>query len=165
MSTFTETLTALINRHSVERESNTPDFILAEYLSDCLEAFEKVIAARSKWYDSTSLVDATSRLYFRRAPLPEILDAEAQIEIRKVRSEADKLKEELSSLKNDTQWIQWLPPTNSPAFEGDYYCLLQVRRDDGTPYVKHMISRFDGQRWHLIPGLKLLFWTKTLQEP
>ncbi len=33
-------LSNLINRHSMENKSNTPDFILAQYLSSCLNAFE-----------------------------------------------------------------------------------------------------------------------------
>ena len=40
----------LINHYSRENNSNTPDFILAEYLNDCLEAFEKASKARENWY-------------------------------------------------------------------------------------------------------------------
>lgn len=32
-------LSALLNKHSAENESNTPDFILARYLMTCLNAF------------------------------------------------------------------------------------------------------------------------------
>ena len=39
-----------INRNSAENGSNTPDFILAEYLIDCLSAFERCSMAREKWY-------------------------------------------------------------------------------------------------------------------
>ncbi len=39
-----------INRVSRENVSNTPDFILAEYLLSCLDAFEKASLAREKWY-------------------------------------------------------------------------------------------------------------------
>ena len=37
--TFELELTRLINKHSLENQSNTPDFILAEYLVASLEAF------------------------------------------------------------------------------------------------------------------------------
>lgn len=40
----------VINKHSAENGSNTPDFILAEYLADCLTAFEIASRAREKWY-------------------------------------------------------------------------------------------------------------------
>jgi len=40
---FINELKHLINRYSQESGSNTPDFILAEYLSNCLEAFNKSI--------------------------------------------------------------------------------------------------------------------------
>jgi hypothetical protein len=50
MSTFEEELTALINKHSKEGDSHTPDFILAMYLGDCLQAQKR----RSDWYDIPS---------------------------------------------------------------------------------------------------------------
>ena len=43
-------LTALLNRHSAENESDTPDFILSRYLLHCLEAFDGAINQRTKWY-------------------------------------------------------------------------------------------------------------------
>ena len=39
-----------INKVSAENGSNTPDFILAEFLTDCLTAFDKASRAREKWY-------------------------------------------------------------------------------------------------------------------
>ena len=39
-----------INRCSAENGSNTPDFILAEFLTDCLAAFDKASRSREKWY-------------------------------------------------------------------------------------------------------------------
>lgn len=39
-----------INCHSAENGSDTPDFILAEYLKDCLAVFDKAVNAREKWY-------------------------------------------------------------------------------------------------------------------
>ena len=50
MSAFQEELRALINRNSMENESDTPDAILADYLLDALAAFNKAIAARDTWY-------------------------------------------------------------------------------------------------------------------
>jgi hypothetical protein len=40
-----------INRNCAENESDTPDFILAEYLVSCLEAFDTAVNSRSKWYN------------------------------------------------------------------------------------------------------------------
>lgn len=39
-----------INEHSAENGSNTPDFILAEYLMDCLASFDKAVSRREVWY-------------------------------------------------------------------------------------------------------------------
>lgn len=41
---------ALLNRASRESHSNTPDFILAEYLMHCLNAFECAVQQRAQWY-------------------------------------------------------------------------------------------------------------------
>lgn len=49
-SDFTAELKKLINNQSMENESDTPDFILAEYLKGCLEAFEHATNQRDKWH-------------------------------------------------------------------------------------------------------------------
>jgi len=46
---FREELEHLINRNSMENGSNTPDFLLAEYLTDCLLTFDKIVGERTKW--------------------------------------------------------------------------------------------------------------------
>jgi len=50
MATFIRELTTLINKHSLESGSDTPDFILAEYLVNCLENFNNVSQSK-KDYD------------------------------------------------------------------------------------------------------------------
>jgi hypothetical protein len=39
-----------LNKFSAENGSNTPDFILAQYLIDCLAAYDRAVMAREKWY-------------------------------------------------------------------------------------------------------------------
>ena len=51
---FPDELQKLINYHSLEGGSNTPDFILATYLLDCLETFDKCICRREEWYGRPS---------------------------------------------------------------------------------------------------------------
>ena len=48
--TFTEALEQLINKYSKENGSNTPDFILAEYLTACLKAYDTATNERNNWY-------------------------------------------------------------------------------------------------------------------
>ena len=50
MSKFEKQLQGLINKHSVENNSNTPDWILAQYLSSCLSVFAIAIQQRETWY-------------------------------------------------------------------------------------------------------------------
>jgi len=40
----------LINSHRIENMSDTPDFILANYLKNCLENFAEAVNARETWY-------------------------------------------------------------------------------------------------------------------
>jgi hypothetical protein len=47
---FEKELKRLINSISMENGSNTPDFILARYLTACLENFNNAVHARDKWY-------------------------------------------------------------------------------------------------------------------
>lgn len=54
MEDFRKELEELINQHCMENESDTPDFILAQYLTDCLEAFDKATKAREAWYGRLS---------------------------------------------------------------------------------------------------------------
>lgn len=48
--TLEQALTTLLNRYSVENGSNTPDFILAEYMLATLKAFESASLERERWY-------------------------------------------------------------------------------------------------------------------
>jgi hypothetical protein len=47
---FNTELQKLINKHSLEQYSNTPDFILANYISGCLAAFELAMNSRDSWF-------------------------------------------------------------------------------------------------------------------
>jgi hypothetical protein len=50
MATFRQALEALINDHSMENVSDTPDYILASYLAKCLEAFDGATVERDRWH-------------------------------------------------------------------------------------------------------------------
>ena len=50
METFEKELCNLLNSLSMENESNTPDFILARYLTNCLKTFNATTCERSAWY-------------------------------------------------------------------------------------------------------------------
>lgn len=47
---FLKELEELINKYNQEKESNTPDFIIAEYLYHCLKAFNNLSKKREQWY-------------------------------------------------------------------------------------------------------------------
>lgn len=48
---FQVELEELINRHSIENGSDTPDRLLAEYLVGCINIYNQTVKARDRWYD------------------------------------------------------------------------------------------------------------------
>lgn len=49
MSELRREIETAINHHCAENGSNTPDFILAEYLTNCLAAFDTATRQRERW--------------------------------------------------------------------------------------------------------------------
>lgn len=47
---FEKELTSLINRHSMEQDSNTPDYILAHAMMEALQSFQRNVSFRERWY-------------------------------------------------------------------------------------------------------------------
>lgn len=50
MINLEKSIRELLNKCSRENMSNTPDFILAEYIMGCLELFEHTTNKRQQWY-------------------------------------------------------------------------------------------------------------------
>ena len=48
--TFESQLRALLNTWSKENSSNTPDFVLCQFMARSLEAFDGAVNARDRWY-------------------------------------------------------------------------------------------------------------------
>ena len=51
MENFRNELEVLLNKHSMDNESNCPDFILADYLIDCLKSYNRATTRRDNWHD------------------------------------------------------------------------------------------------------------------
>ena len=47
---FAKELSSLLNKHSVDNACGTPDFILADFGVECLEAAEKMMKRREEWF-------------------------------------------------------------------------------------------------------------------
>ena len=43
-------LAEVLNRYSRDNGCNTPDFILAQYLANCLDAFDVAVQKRAQWF-------------------------------------------------------------------------------------------------------------------
>lgn len=42
-------ISAVLNKYSVENRSNTPDFMLAEYMLGCLTVYENTVNNLKRW--------------------------------------------------------------------------------------------------------------------
>ena len=57
MKDFEKELTTLLNRYSMENDSDTPDYILAKYLTGCLDVFNNIVAERRDWHKEGILLN------------------------------------------------------------------------------------------------------------
>jgi hypothetical protein len=69
---FEKELEQLINRYSVENASNTPDFILAQYVSGCLAVFATAVQQRETWYGRNAAPSAPSFSHVEGSPITEV---------------------------------------------------------------------------------------------
>lgn len=95
MLDFEKEVAALINRGCMENESDTPDFILAEYLCDCLEAFNRATKLRTWWYrpEFDRPDNPLDNVYTRR----ETIDGSEE-EAKAIKMEKDKAYEKLRQM-------------------------------------------------------------------
>ena len=59
---FKAELIELLNKHSKENDSDTPDYLLSNFIIKCLNAFDTTIIDREKWYGRKRKVSTTDCL-------------------------------------------------------------------------------------------------------
>jgi hypothetical protein len=76
--TLRQELASVLNRHCAENASNTPDFLLADYLVDCLHAYERASLTRERWYGKalsiSGVLDLPENVGDCRLPVPQCTD-------------------------------------------------------------------------------------------
>lgn len=77
---FQKALQTLLNQHSMEGGSNTPDFILAQYLLNCLNAFNVAVFDRERWHGRPVTPFTPTFTDVEAVPLPVDAEAEKRIE-------------------------------------------------------------------------------------
>jgi hypothetical protein len=50
---LTDELASLLNRYSVDNDTNTPDFILAEMVAEFLQVYASSTVKRERWFGRT----------------------------------------------------------------------------------------------------------------
>lgn len=70
---FEAELASLVNKYNMESGSNTPDFVIASYLVECLKTFNQSVVWRERWY-SVKLEPAQDvSVEFRKCVDPQTL--------------------------------------------------------------------------------------------
>lgn len=119
---FQSELTSLINRFSAENDSNTPDFILAQYMADALEAFNKATNLREKWYgrdseESKKLSEAPTNLKYIR-----VTDSENEF----LMPAGEYYVGDLCYVFEDDEWSKFLTDASAQAPEGQHWSAITV---------------------------------------
>lgn len=70
---FAQRLERLLNAHSRENASNTPDFILAQYLLGCLAVWNETVNQRERWYGrNAGFRPASAEVTQQLGPIEEV---------------------------------------------------------------------------------------------
>lgn len=56
-SDFQKELMTLLDRYCIENESDTPDFILSQYMRECLNSYNVATLARDRWYNFDTTIN------------------------------------------------------------------------------------------------------------
>jgi hypothetical protein len=91
---FREELTHLLNRHSKENGSGTPDFILADFLIKYLENFDALMSSRAQWRGESVELPALQQLRDKKRTVPAVIyldDQRIEVGQAEVRIEDDRV--------------------------------------------------------------------------
>jgi hypothetical protein len=130
--TFSQQLSSLLNKFSLENPSNTPDYILAEYLIDCLSAYNKTKVWVDKWHS----MDGVPKNERDNGPVLDKPGSEHSNRFKQINAERKSLNEptnapsEKSSNRNQ-QFV--MENFRSPMPKGDTIPLV----DDGFQKTYH----------------------------
>jgi hypothetical protein len=169
--TLVQELAQVINRRNQESGSDTPDFILADYLGRCLVAFDDCTKQRTKWYglESFSKSAGITKPEFK-SPFQGVLDAaehfhkataqqftgmdlndakQAIDDYYKTRGhwEADALLKRLFPhggvvMPHHVQWCNPFSTTSQPECGGDF----EARKQASKPITDGMVDRIIDKR-------------------
>ena len=98
---FRKELTGLINKHSLENGSDTPDYIIADYLIRCLEGMNMLVNTRERSYEAGKIEGAREAL----EKVKEYRDSDYFVKVPFVLlSDIDQLLADLEQPKGST-WV------------------------------------------------------------
>ena len=101
--TFEQELEALINKHSMENGSDTPDFILAAFLTGVLDVWNVAVMRREDWYTDAETAEEVEEALQASALLPPPTFT-APAAIQDLRSELEQARKEFRAGCRQILW-------------------------------------------------------------
>jgi hypothetical protein len=138
---FRKQIAAVINMEGRENNSNTPDFLLAEFMESCLVAAEHLIGAREDWYGYHSKpghLSATESVLLR--PSPEQVEQLRQIVERECPYIHQELEEEWKVADRVRPFHQKLKEERRLSMQQDA-CVKQSKLESGVEAVTQLSNQ------------------------
>jgi len=149
MKTFEQELQALLNRYSKENDSDTPDFVLAEYIRDCLLAFNKAVNTRTGYYEGdkfAKVVDEEIGKLKKKFPVDNtIVEPDWFEEFKKKFRPGSALTGRQLTASQYSQLFT--------VVEKEYQTTdSQSQRVNMEAYITHLITKVKASELHLVPS-------------
>ena len=118
MKTLEQELRCLLNHHSAENESDTPDFILARYLLSCLSAWNTATQQRETWHGRDASPSGAGKVPVAREGIEDMVPRSRlnaiEIELEKSDTKLIRMGEiyrsELQRLENECKQLKRTKP-------------------------------------------------------
>lgn len=119
---FKSQLRSLLNRHSREGRSDTPDFLLAEYMLGALKLYEESVNAREVWYGRKTV------------PAPDVVQGRSE-DNQKDEEEPDPIRVKLDDA-TIRQLAEALNPVRDPLKTAESAAQNRTKDSAHEPHVK-----------------------------
>ena len=159
MKRFRQELEELINKHSLENGSDTPDFILAEYLLESLRAFDRATNARESWFikNTNAYADPEYKKFLNRVE-------DTVRNLKTIPKEKESLEDTVEQLRRLTEIGNW----NNMCARATLYpgkSIEEIPQWKPEDMVQNLSDRTEEEKLQILELLKLPRPVKKGKQP
>lgn len=149
MKRFRQELEELINKHSLENGSDTPDFILAEFLLESLRAFDRATNARESWFikNTNAYADPEYKKFLNRV----------EDVVRNVKKEKPEIKESLEDTAEQLRRLTEIGNWNNICARATLYpgkSIEEIPQWKPEDMVQNLTDRTEEEKLEILEILK-----------